>query len=197
MKPTRTSIATLLLLVFISLIQTACGQKQTAQPVKTKTVLKKKAITASTEGWKTYTNTKYGFAFQYPSGWAKVGTDAEAVNRTGQITAVETNFKDEQAQTTLTVICHLAPAGATIYEYAAASKDAKQIKLAGNNAVESTSVISTNGKGEKLSLALRVVVVHCFDKKHNNDIEFQFKTPVSADKEAAKFKTVLSTLKTN
>lgn len=146
--------------------------------------------------FKTYSNIKYGFSFKFPSEWQKVGTDREVINRTGVVSVVEIDFKDTLSQTALVVNYHFAPAGTQIYQYAASSKGNKQIDVAGIKAIELTSIIKTDGRGDSLSIPLKVVVVHILDKETKNEIELQFTTPVSTEKiELPKFKSLLTTFK--
>lgn len=150
--------------------------------------------------WKTYTNNKLGFTFQHPSAWINKGKDIEVVNLSGTIKAIEINFTDTIFKTTLLVTYHLAPYGAELYRYAVSQYDStrcgKQIEVAGNNAIETITTISIDGKGHTLNPPLRLIVIYFLDKKQTGEIELQFKTPLSNhDIEVSKFKQLLSTFK--
>ena len=176
----------LLLLLIIPLTHIAYTQQQQHNNST------KKATTAK---WKTYMNTKYGFAFQYPITWTKIGADAEVIDRSGKVTLIEINFKNPNTPTTLIVNYHLPPSGIEIYKYAALSKGSKQTDVAGAKAIEDISIISTDGRGDSLVTPLKLIVVNFLDKKQTNEIELQFKTPLNGNTELQKFKSLLSTFK--
>ena len=148
----------------------------------------------------TYTNNRLGFTFQYPSTWFKNGKDAEVVNLSGTVTAVEINFTDTVSKTTFLIAYHLAPKGAELYQYAVSQYDSsrgdKQIEVAGNKAIESYTTIHIDGRGNTLNPSLRLIVVYFLDKKQTGEIELQFKTPVTNENsEVAKFNQLLSSFK--
>lgn len=170
------------------------------------TVLAAQRKNISPLNYKTYSNTKLGFSFQYPAEWNKEAKDAEVVNLSGAVSSVEINFTDVNSQTTLVIACRLTK-GSELYQYAVSqfkakqgwyAKDAKQIEVAGKQAIEANMLSSTDGKGNQLNTPMKLVVVDLLDKKQTGEIQLQFKTPVgNEEKEVAKFNQLLSSFKFN
>lgn len=153
---------------------------------------------------KTYSNSKLGFSFQYPSNWIENGNEEMAFNLSGQVTTVMINFHDVASSTTFSVEYHLAPKGAELYRYALSqfvakqgwyAKDAKQIEVAGNKAVEAFMRIENNGKGNALNTPLQLIAVDFLDKAQTGEIQLQFKTSVTNTTEVAKFNQLVEGFK--
>jgi hypothetical protein len=154
-------------------------------------------------GWKTYSNKKYGFEFQYPSTWTKEDKETEVINLSGTLTTVQINFFDAATKTTLLIEYHLAPKGAEIYKNALAQFNSSQapyatgksmVEVAGNKAIQATSVIRIDGRGNALNPPLQLVLVDFLDKAGTGEFQFQLKTSLpSSEAEVAKSKKLLST----
>ncbi len=153
---------------------------------------------------KTYSNNKLGFGFSYPVNWVQNGKEEEAVNLSGAVTTVMINFSDNASSTTFSVEYHLAPKGAELYRYAVSqfkakegwyAKDAKQIEVAGNKAVEAFMRIENNGKGNVLNTPLQLIVIDFLDKAQTGEFQLQFKTPVTNTIEIAKFNQLVEGFK--
>ena len=155
--------------------------------------------------WKTYTNDKLGFTFQYPAAWTKDAEDANVTNLKGASTEIDIRFTDAATQTTLLVAYHLAPNGTTLYEYAVsqfhARKDqyatnGKEVTVGGNAAIQGSSAYSIDGKGHRMAAPLKTVFVDVQDKAKTGELQFQFQTPeAGADMQLAAFNQVLTSFK--
>lgn len=153
--------------------------------------------------WKKYTNIKLGFTFKYPSTWVHRFKDIEAVNLKGEISVIGITFSDTLTHTSVLIEYHLPPEGAKVYQYANSqftssqgwyATESRRIVVAGNNAIEGVSRISTDGKGTPVTPPLVLIIVDFLDKKKTGTIEIQFKTSLSgSEKERYNFRKVLST----
>ena len=185
----KTKLLFIILPVLIGLIVNAQTTKKDTIPVN----------------WKTYTNQRLGITFKYPFTWVNNGKDAEVVNLTGTITAIEINFIDTVSSTTLLITYHLPPNGAELYKFAVSqfnsaqglyAKDAKQIKVAGKKAIEAFQVTSVDGKEHLLNPPLRLILVDFLDKSQKGEFQLQFNTPlIDGDIEILNFKRLLSSFK--
>lgn len=155
--------------------------------------------------WKTYTNKKFDYTFQYPSDWIYKGKDAEFVNRSGTTMVIESYFSDTISHTTLVIDHHLAPQGAELYQYIVAQYNSsqgwyktggKQIKVDGNKAIEAFTLISTDPKGHIINPPLRLILIDFLDMQQTGEIQIKFSTPLpNGDTEIAKFNQLLTTFK--
>ncbi len=152
---------------------------------------------------KTYTNSKYGFSFQYPSSWDQNGDLVEVQDLQGNITNVEIYFKDTKSSSNLLVAYRLAPRGAQAYQYLVSDYNAsqgsyktnkKQILVAGITALEANTTTTIDGRGNAIS-PIRKVIVDFLDKQQTGSFELQFSTNASGDSEVVKFNQVLSSFK--
>jgi hypothetical protein len=154
--------------------------------------------------YRTYTNDKYGFSFQYPDSWIIADKEAEIPSLSGAIAAVEIYFTDSTEHTVLLVAYHLAPNGSNLFKYNLAQYQSKKgwyknnagskTSFAGVVAIQATDTLSRNGKGERIKPALKSVIVDFLDKEQTGTFELQFKTPLPiAQREESKFKHLLST----
>jgi hypothetical protein len=157
--------------------------------------------TSTDKGWKTYSNKKYGFEFQYPAIWTYEGKDIEVIDLSGTVTAIQINFSAPDTKNILLIEYTLAPKGLEKYKYVLAQYNSTQdssatgkslIKVAGNKAIKTTSVMSIDGRGMALNPPMRLVLVDFLDKAVTGEFQFQLKTPSSED-EAAKLTRLLST----
>lgn len=153
--------------------------------------------------WKTYSNTKYGFSFQYPAAWVQNGSETEAFNLSGVVTSIEVNFVDSISECTLTIAYHLAPQGATLFKYAAEQfqtksgwykEKAEQLTVAGNTAYKAVIFITADGKGHALNPSIKVIVVDFPDKNQTGEFQLQFKIPdgKNGHEQTTAFEQVLS-----
>lgn len=206
-------VAIILIAIFISikLVKNENSQKQNklSQSLSTKdSIIAHNAIKDTISipsSWKTYTNNKHFFTFQYPSTWSKFGEESNVVDRLGNDVAVEVNFIDSLSHSTLLVSYHLPPNGADLYLYAVSQyessqgwyeKDGKLIEVDGKKAVRAFASMSISGRGTKLNPPLRLILVDFLDKQQTGAFQLQFKTPILNDKiEVAKFEGLLSTFK--
>ena len=155
--------------------------------------------------WKTYTNDKYGFSFQYPSEWTKYGKEANVIDKAGSLVAIRVDFIQKSTQTTILIEYHLAPHGDQLYQYAVSQynsskgwyeKDRKEIQVGGSKAVEAYTTINTDGRGNAINPPIRIILVNFLDKQKKGSIELKFTTPLPHDDiEVAKFTRLLSTFK--
>lgn len=154
--------------------------------------------------WKVYTNSKYGFAFQYPVKWVKVDKEAEILSQLGEVSTVEIYFTDSSTKTILLVAYHLAPNGKDLFHFNHKQYQSKsgwyknnaglKISVAGMMAIQATDTLSHNGKGVPLNPTLKSVIVDFLDKKKTGTFELQFKAPLASSQgEESKFKHLLST----
>jgi len=155
--------------------------------------------------WKTYTNDKYGFSFQYPSEWTKYGKEANVIDKTGSIVAIRVDFIRRSTRTTILIEYHLAPHGDRLYQYAVSQynsskgwyeKGGKEIQVAGSKAVEAFTTINIDGRGNAINPPIRIILVNFLDKQKTGSIDLKFTTPLPHDDiEVAKFTKLLSTFK--
>lgn len=153
----------------------------------------------------TFSNVALGISFQYPSTWTKYGEDANASDRSGNLTVIGINFIDTISHTTLLIEYHLAPKGADFYQYVVSqfdsaqgwyAKDSKKIDVAGNKAIEAFTTITIDGRGKALNPELILIIIDFLDKKQTGAIEMQFKTPLLGnDKEVVKFNQLLASIR--
>ena len=155
--------------------------------------------------WKTYTNEKLGFSFEYPETWLKEDKETEVINLSGAVTEIDLNFVEPVSETSLLVACHLAPKGMALYQYAEEqfrakkgwyAKDAKEINVGGKKAIQAFTSLQTNGKGGALNQSLRLIIVDMVDKQQTGEIQLQFKTALANEEaEVAMFNQLLSGFK--
>lgn len=179
-------------------------------------MLDPKSITKniSTTNWKTYTNFKHGFSFQYPDTWSQWGDESEIVCdlKTGAICLSEVYFIDnaskgiDSPKDKLLVQYHLGSRGSEIYQYALSQYESKQgnyiknsrkIEVSGETAIVSDNTLTRNGKGNPMS-PLRVLIVDFLDKNNIGSFQFQFFTPEeNSSTEIPAFEKLLTTFKFN
>ena len=155
--------------------------------------------------WKTYSNEQYGFSFRYPPEFSQQGKVSEVADLGGTLKAIEINFFDKRSNSELLVTYHFAPAGSGLFQYAlneygsnktAYENGSGELKIDGNNAIETITRIAVNGKGNPIDPPLRLVVVDVEDNEKTGEIQIQFRTPLpGANKRSANFQTLLSTFK--
>lgn len=154
--------------------------------------------------WKTYSNSKFGFTFQYPDSWIKPYKEVEIQNISGAISTVEIYFIDSTERTVLLITYHLAPNGADLFKYNLSQYQSKKgyysnhagskISFAGIEAIQATDTLWKDGKGELIQPPLKSVIVDFLDKEQTGTFELQFKTPLkTALKEDSRFTYLLST----
>ena len=152
--------------------------------------------------WKIYINDEFGFKFQHPATWAKNEQYLRALNLSGEVTSVEVDFTDNISNTSFLVTYYLAPKGADIYQFAISqcntstglgASDCKKIKVAGNEAIEASTIINKDGKGNDLKIPTKKIVIDFLDKDKLGAFELQLRTPLSNDLEVANFSQLLST----
>ncbi len=140
----------------------------------------------NTTNWKTYTNTQLGFSFKYPSTWNKFGEDFNTTNLSGVIVETDISFNDSVSNTSLLVQYHFAPNGTQLYnsnyaDYTATrgwyATGGKQIIVGGKTAIQASSILTTNGRGNTIAPTQRIIVDVLDAKKA--DIELQFNSLVS------------------
>jgi hypothetical protein len=152
--------------------------------------------------WKTYTNSQYGFTFQYPDTWSLNGPEGNSENLSGAIMVHSIYFINSADNTHITVDYHLAPNGVELYQYALSQyqssqgnyvANGKEIQVAGNIALEASNIWTKNGKGNPMP-PTQSLVVDFLDKQQTGEFELQFTTPVAGDiQEVANFNQSLST----
>ncbi len=191
---------------------TAYGYSKIGQPVLKRTNEKNQSNLSAQirensdttlTNWKTCTNKKLGFTFQYPNTWVQNGKEADVIDLSGVVTVIEIDFNDTESHTTLSLQYHLAPNGPELYRYAVSQFDSsqglyatggKQIKVAGNTAIQANTIYTMDGKGNALNPPLSLILVDFLDKQQTGEIELQFNTPLpNYTIESAKFKQLLST----
>lgn len=169
--------------------------------------------------WKTYTNTKYGFSFQYPSTWSQWGKEGEAICdiHTGATCVFNIDFVDTFSQGIerydennnqiaatkdfLHVEYHYDSKGTTLYQLALDQFESKEgmyanaskIEVAGRTAIMTDTIISTDGKGNPI-IPFHNIIVEFLDKNQVGEFRFVFQTPVSeSDNEILIFQQLLQT----
>lgn len=159
-------------------------------------------------GWKTYTNEKYGFAFQYPASWSIQNENTEVANVSGNIKEIQSQFIDSISKASLEVDYYLPPNSQQIYtnlidQLNKAKKEEnikiRRIELTNKSSriegIETSEILYRDGKGRVLQTPLKLVTVDIFNKKDNSEIEFQFQAPVSFQAEQViNFERLVSTL---
>jgi hypothetical protein len=153
-------------------------------------------------GWRTYTNTKFGFSFIYPSSWSQQDNDREIIDATGVVTTLNITFANPSSKTTILIAYTLAPNGLKAYQDIASqfnsaqghyAKDARLIEVAGRKAFEGSITIDKDGRGNILTSPFKIMVINFLDKKGTGKIELQFKTPLTNENlEGDRFKQLLS-----
>jgi hypothetical protein len=118
--------------------------------------------------------------------------------------SIVVNFIDTASNSTFLIEYHLAPSGAELYKYSKAQFDlsqgafvtgAKQIRIAGNEAIEAISAMSKDIKGNIIDPPVKVISVQFLDKRQTGEFELHFKTPLPGRIESDKFMKVISTFK--
>lgn len=155
--------------------------------------------------WKTYSNNKLGFTFQYPSSWVKEGKDIKVTDLSGNVTIIELYFEDTILKTNLLIKYHFPPNAEAIYRYVCSqyktskgwySNGRNQIKVDGIDAFEAVTNLNKDGKGHIINPPIRLIVIDFFEIKRKVEIELQFKTQLVDDNiEINKLKQLLSTFK--
>lgn len=152
---------------------------------------------------KTYTNSEYGFSFQYPVSWDQDGDPAKVIDLQGNVTNLEINFKDTKSNSNLLVAYHLPPKGNQIYQYALSNYDAsqgnyqtgkKKISVAGVTALQADITLNRDGRGNTIS-PIRHIIVDFLDKDQTGSFDLQFSTGAPGDSHVATFNQILSSFK--
>jgi hypothetical protein len=155
--------------------------------------------------WKTYTNTKYGFTFQYPDTWTKNGEESNTINRKGEVMAISVNLIDTATQSVFSLIYSLPPYGPEVYKieedqynsYKSSDEvDIKKNIIAGNDAVETFTTMSKDIHGNIYDPALKLIHIVFLDKQKTGAFNLNFRTPeLGSEKEISKFNQLLPTFK--
>lgn len=161
--------------------------------------------TPGSRTWKTYSNDKYGFSFQYPTVWVKRGNDVPIGDRSGNTAGISINFIDTISNSTLSVDYHAFPYGLDFYNYVLSqfnsslgwyATERKQIKVGESEAIQAITEITVNGKGNPINPPLRIIVIDFLDKRNNGEIELQFRSTLpTAVVEVDRLKKLLSTFR--
>jgi hypothetical protein len=130
----------------------------------------------ATANWKTYTNSKYGFTFQYPGTWV-MEEDTDIIV-SGKVTSRSISFTDTISKTFL-LIGYSLYQGADIYNFYSTNYDSshsKRITVDGNDAIQITTAVNRNGKGKLLNRIDRgkEIDVEFLDKKKTGEFELKF-----------------------
>ena len=156
----------------------------------------------STANWKTYTNTQYGFSFKYPDNWSIVGQPSNTINLKGEITAQEFSFNNTETNTVLHVTYYLAPSGKEVFNLTLSDfnsglyKEAKEIKVDGNNGIEYFTTKYKDIKGNVYNPPMKEVFVNFLDTKQTGSVVLFLETILpNAVTEVANFEKLLSTFK--
>lgn len=152
---------------------------------------------------KTYTNSEYGFSFQYPVSWDQDGDPAKVIDLQGNVTNLEINFKDTKSNSNLLVAYYLPPKGNQGYQYALSNYDAsqgnyqtgkKKVSVAGVTALEADTTLTQDGRGNTIS-PMRSINVIFLDKSQTGSFRLVFSTDAPGDPEIVKFNQLLSSFK--
>ncbi len=156
----------------------------------------------SMANWKTYTNKEYGFSFNYPETWSMVGQPSNNINLKGEITGQEVNFNDINTNTILNVHYYLAPSGKEVFNLTLSDfnsglyKDAKEIKVDGNNGIKYFTTKSIDIKGNVYNPPMKEVFVNFLDTKQTGSMVLFLETILpNSVTEIANFEKLLTTFK--
>lgn len=157
--------------------------------------------------WNTYANNELGISFQIPPTWIKYGNESNAINRNGEVVSISVNLIDTTTQSFFSLTYSLPPYGPEVYKieedqynsYKSSSEtDMKRNIIAGNNAIETFSVMRKDIKGKLYDPALRLVHIVFLDKQKTGAFNLNFRTPEpGSKKELAKFDLIISTIRFN
>jgi len=156
--------------------------------------------------WKKYTSNRLGISFRYPDTWNKYGDESNSINRSGAVMSISVNFIDTLSHSAFFIEYHLAPYGAELFKNEKAQFDSsqgsyknggKEIMVAGNKAIESFSIMSSDIKGNTYDPPLSIIQIVFLDRLQKGEFHLRFKTPSLPNSEAeiAKFNKLLSTIK--
>ncbi len=155
---------------------------------------------------KTFSENKLPFTFNFPKTWIIQDNLVEVVDRFNNLAVLRAYILDSLTGSSLTVEYHLPPNGVDDYEYLLSqfnalqgwyANGAKQIKVAGKDALKANNLLTKNGKGYAINPPLRVIIVALLDNHQTGEIQLQFQTP-STDKEkeeTEKFNRLLTSFK--
>lgn len=154
-------------------------------------------------GWKTYSNTKYGISFQYPSTW-QLSNEGEPTGTNGGIKGLSLIFTTD-AQELFTVDYRLAPTGIDDYQtllsgYNTSSgwyrEDKSTIHVDGTSAIKGVITDTDYNSLKKEKEPMKTVYVDLLDKKQGS-VGFSFTTPTNSmeSTELNEFNQLLSTFK--
>lgn len=181
------------------------------QVITTQDTIKKSAVKTLTSqidnsissDLKTYTNSKYGFSFQYPSSWNQNGDLVEVKDLQGSIVDVQIHLKDTISNSNLVVSYSPAPKGEQIYQYSVSEYNAsqgiyttnsKKISVAGTVALQADITLNHDGRGNTTP-SRRNIIVDFLDKQQTGAFKLMFSTSAPGDSEVVKFNQVLSSFK--
>lgn len=199
---------TIIALLICGVAYSTCKKKDNKKSLSNKTVVVQQPVVEIKEvesvEWKTYTNDKYGFSFQYPATWILNGREYHPVGANGQIMSVMFMLVDTVTTSNFYLNYHLEPYGKQFFEYlltdynASANMYAKgkyKTTIAGSDAIVAVDSFYVERSSEKdiIHIPVHFSVFDFLDKKGTGAVELQFKIPVSVyDKEIVKYNKILS-----
>ena len=176
----------------------------TSTPPTQQTLAVNGSSSSSTTGtqWKTYSNTKYGITFQYPSTW-KLDSEAEPTWTNGGIKGLNVSFITD-AQEYFWVSYQLAPAGIDGYktvlaDYNSPSREDEEKNTLNVNGVTALEEITTSSGVNIVrheAEQQKNVTVEMLDKTRGS-VSLTFTTPTNSmeSTELNEFNQLLSTFK--
>ena len=154
--------------------------------------------------WKTFTDSQYGFSFQYPSTWNQFGIVQKPTDRNGNISAVIVDFHSGISGEQFHVEYNLPPNGTQLYQSQISDfnsqqgwyvSGAKNVLVAGKQALEANMVNKVNGRGTPID-PVKIIIVNFSDNNNAGDFELMLNIPVaSIGNEVSNFEKVLTTFK--
>jgi len=114
---------------------------------------------------------KYGIKYTLPSSWKTTTEDFKATDLKGKIVSIQTSYQDSKDQSTIDMTLHPGEKGKSIYAYKLKKmgKNMKRIIINNKEAIQTTELLKTDGKGHQLKNPTKRITVSLLTPKGEID----------------------------
>lgn len=139
------------------------------------------------EKWRTYSNPKLPFTFNYPNYW-KVNIPLETIEESGEISNILVTFIDSVRTSTFTISYQINSNGKELFNSIKSqfetktgwySGNTRKFIIDGNTVFQVILIDSINGKGQKYYPPIKTTIIDFMDAQMNGEIQIQYKLPLT------------------
>lgn len=115
--------------------------------------------------------TKHGLTLTLPTTWKPTIDDLKATDLKGNIVSIQSEYKDTDDQSQINIIFHPGEKGKSIYAYKLKKigKNVKRININNKEAIQTTEILKTDGKGHALKTPTKRIIVSLLTKEGEVD----------------------------